>query len=164
MNLLRVIFKAPKSGRFIAKIIKWGHTFLLEWRSCFENVSYHIWNRNICFFEMINWFFTAETDTRSWGIETQNFLCLAKMVVLWFKFTINIEYYTLNYEKCPGELHTRILCIYNFSRKVFRESLRLFITFPGINFPLWKMWIYSEAPATTDTLAYGDSALLQSLS
>ena len=79
-------------------------------------------------------------------------------------FTINIEYYTLNYEKCSGELHTRILCIYNFSRKVFRESLRLFITFPGINFPLWKMWIYSEAPATTDTLAYGDSALLQSLS
>ena len=48
--------------------------------------------------------------------------------------------------------------------EVFMESLRLFITFPGINFPLWKMWIYSEAPAATDTLAYGDSAILQSLS
>ena len=70
----------------------------------------------------------------------------------------------LRKENCPSELRTRILRIYNFSRKVFRESLRLFITFPGINFPLWKMWIYSEAPPTTDTLAYGDSAILQSLS
>ena len=92
------------------------------------------------------------------------FTTLKKATTSNANFTINIEFYILNYEKCPGELHTRILRIYNFSRKVFRESLRLFITFPGINSPLWKMWIYSEAPATTDTLAYGDSALLQSLS
>ena len=42
---------------------------------------YHIWNRNICFFEMINWFFTAQLVLRHWDAKLNgrsHFLCLAK--------------------------------------------------------------------------------------